>query len=192
MDQTIFHMSLTSVHLSSSSNYNMRFIGRGVGGGLGLGGSDRISQQGTHLPIFHGHPWLLFIFYLQWTDNIFHFVQNRKIKPMYKSVRQYDHQRNNRTCRGPKRRYSDSSNVTAPNWYQHWCQSYGHICKILPQFLPWNSVLDKGEVKQSVSASNLHASPRTDVLTLSEIVQAIHSEQPPTLSQRTSLMVFGN
>ena len=63
----------------------------------------------------------------------------------------------------------------------------------------------KEEVKDSVSNSNLHAAPGTDGLTsffyhscwevvgdaLTEVAQAIHGGQPPTLSQRTSLMVFG-
>ena len=63
----------------------------------------------------------------------------------------------------------------------------------------------KVEVKNSVSNSNLHAAPGTDGLTsyfynfcwdtvgdaLTEVVQAVHGGQPPTLSQRTSLMVFG-
>ena len=67
-------------------------------------------------------------------------------------------------------------------------------------------VPDKQEVKESVWSANLHAAPGTDGLTtflyyhcwdclgdpLTEVVQAIHSGQPPTLSQRTSLMVFGN
>ena len=62
-----------------------------------------------------------------------------------------------------------------------------------------------GEVKNSVSTSNLQAAPGTDGITsyfykscwniigqtLTDVVQAIHSGQPPTLSQRTSLMVFG-
>ena len=64
---------------------------------------------------------------------------------------------------------------------------------------------DKEDVKKSVSNSNLHAAPGTDGLTsyfyhhswdtvgdaLTEVVQEIHGGQPPTLSQRTSLMVFG-
>ena len=63
----------------------------------------------------------------------------------------------------------------------------------------------KEEVKKSVSSSNLHAAPGTDGLTsffyhscwntvgdaLTEVVQEVHGGQPPTLSQRTSLMVFG-
>ena len=63
----------------------------------------------------------------------------------------------------------------------------------------------KEDVKNSVTSSNLHAAPGTDGLTsffyhscwdiigdsLTEVVQAIHGGQPPTLSQRTSLMVFG-
>ena len=63
----------------------------------------------------------------------------------------------------------------------------------------------KKDVKSSVSKSNLHAAPGTDGLTsyfyhycwdivgdaLTEVVQDIHGGQPPTLSQRTSLMVFG-
>ena len=67
-------------------------------------------------------------------------------------------------------------------------------------------VPDKDEVKESVWSANLHAAPGTDGLTtflyyhcwdilgdaLTEVVQAIHWGQPPTLSQRTSLMVFGN
>ena len=65
---------------------------------------------------------------------------------------------------------------------------------------------DKTEVKESVWSSNLHAAPGTDGLTtflyyhcwdilgdaLTEVVQTIHRGHPPTLSQRTSLMVFGN
>ena len=63
----------------------------------------------------------------------------------------------------------------------------------------------KEEVKDSVSNSNLHAAPGTDGLTsffyhsgwdvmgdsLTEVSKAIHGGQPPTSSQRTSLMVFG-
>ena len=65
---------------------------------------------------------------------------------------------------------------------------------------------DKNEVKESVWSANLHAAPGTDGLTtffyyhcwdtmgdaLTDVVQAIHGGQPPTKSQRTSLMVFGN
>ena len=67
-------------------------------------------------------------------------------------------------------------------------------------------VPNKTEVKESVWSSNLHAAPGTDGLTtflyyhcwetlgdaLTEVVQTIHRGHPPTLSQRTSLMVFGN
>ena len=63
----------------------------------------------------------------------------------------------------------------------------------------------KTEVKKSVWTANLHAAPGTDGLTsylyytcwdilgepLTEMVQAIHAGQRPTLSQRTSMMVFG-
>ena len=63
----------------------------------------------------------------------------------------------------------------------------------------------KSDVKKSVFKSNLHAAPGTDGLTsyfysscwdtvgdaLTDVVQDIHKGQPPTLSQRTSLMVFG-
>ena len=63
----------------------------------------------------------------------------------------------------------------------------------------------KEEVKSSVSNSNLFAAPGTDGITpflyhhcwevvgdaLTEVVQAVHAGKPPTLSQRTSLMVFG-
>ena len=59
--------------------------------------------------------------------------------------------------------------------------------------------------KNSVSKSKLHAAPGTDGLTsyfynfcwdtvgdaLTEVVQPVHGGQPPTISQRTSLMVFG-
>ena len=62
----------------------------------------------------------------------------------------------------------------------------------------------KKDVKSSVSNSNLNAAPGTDGITsffyhhswdivgdaLTEVVQAVHAGQPPTLSQRTSLMVF--
>ena len=65
---------------------------------------------------------------------------------------------------------------------------------------------DKAEVKESIWSANLHAAPGTDGLTsflyyhcwdvlgdpLTDVVQAIHGGQSPTLSQRTSLMVFGN
>ena len=65
---------------------------------------------------------------------------------------------------------------------------------------------DKKEVKESVWSANLNAAPGTDGLTtflyyhcwnifgdsLTEVVQSLHQGHPPTLSQRTSLMVFGN
>ena len=65
---------------------------------------------------------------------------------------------------------------------------------------------DKAEVKESIWTSNLHAAPGTDGLTtflyyhcwdllgdpLTAVVQEIHGGHPPTKSQRTSLMVFGN
>ena len=65
---------------------------------------------------------------------------------------------------------------------------------------------DKEEVKQSIWSSNLHAAPGSDGLTsflyqqcwdilgdsLTEVVQSIHKGKSPTLSQRTSLMVFGS
>ena len=65
---------------------------------------------------------------------------------------------------------------------------------------------DCEEVKKSIWSSNLHAAPGSDGLTtflyqqcwdiigdkLTEVVQAIHRGKRPTLSQRTSLMVFGN
>ena len=64
---------------------------------------------------------------------------------------------------------------------------------------------DKEEVKRSVWSSNLHAAPGSDGLTtffyqqcwdvmgdsLTEVSQAIHQGNSPTLSQRTSIMVFG-
>ena len=64
---------------------------------------------------------------------------------------------------------------------------------------------DKEEVKLSVWSSNLHAAPGSDGLTtflyqqcwdvmgdpLTEVAQSIHQGSNPTLSQRTSLMVFG-
>ena len=64
----------------------------------------------------------------------------------------------------------------------------------------------KDDVKKSVWSAKLHAAPGTDGLTmflyhhcwdilgdpLTEVVQTIHAGQPPTKSQRTSLMVFGN
>ena len=65
---------------------------------------------------------------------------------------------------------------------------------------------NKEEVKESVWSSNLNAAPGTDGLTnlvykvcwdilgdsLTEVVQAIHGAAAPTLSQRTSLMVYGS
>ena len=65
---------------------------------------------------------------------------------------------------------------------------------------------DKEEVKLSVWSSNLHAAPGSDGLTtflyqqcwdvmgdsLTEVTQSIHQGSSPTLSQRTSLMVFGS
>ena len=85
------------------------------------------------------------------------------------------------------------------------------LSEIQPVFTPADNKLmkkrpDKAEVKQSVWSANLHAAPGTDGLTtflyyecwdvfgdpLTEVVQEIHSGKPPTLSQRTSLMVFGN
>ena len=64
----------------------------------------------------------------------------------------------------------------------------------------------KDEVKEVVSASNLNAAPGSDGITsllynvcwdtigdpLTEVMQAIHSGQQPSISQRTSLMVFGS
>ena len=63
----------------------------------------------------------------------------------------------------------------------------------------------KKDVKETLSASNLHAAPGTDGLTnyfykqcfeivgdaLTEVVAAISTGSKPTLSQRTSKMVFG-
>ena len=65
---------------------------------------------------------------------------------------------------------------------------------------------DKKEVLETLSASNQHAAPGTDGLTsffykqcfdtmgepLTDVVSAVHSGQKPTLSQRTSKMVFGS
>ena len=65
---------------------------------------------------------------------------------------------------------------------------------------------DKKEVKESVWSANLHAAPGTDGLTsylyyhcwdllgdaLLDVVLAVHGGHAPSLSQRTSLMVFGN
>ena len=62
----------------------------------------------------------------------------------------------------------------------------------------------KSEIKESLWTSNLHAAPGSDGLTsffyqqcwdvigdsLTEVIQAIHRGQNPTISQRTSLMVF--
>ena len=64
----------------------------------------------------------------------------------------------------------------------------------------------KQEVKETIDASNLNAAPGTDGITsqlynvcwdivgdsFTEIMQAIHEGNKPTLSQRTSLMVFGS
>ena len=63
---------------------------------------------------------------------------------------------------------------------------------------------DKEEVKKSVCSSNLHAAPGSDGLTsilyqqcwdilgdpLTEVIQSVHMGHSPTLSQRTSLIVF--
>ena len=63
----------------------------------------------------------------------------------------------------------------------------------------------KQEVKSSLSNSNLHAAPGNDGLTsflyhscwdivgkaLTQVAREIHAGESPTLSQRTSLMVFG-
>ena len=68
------------------------------------------------------------------------------------------------------------------------------------------AVPDEKEVKEVLSASNLLAAPGTDSIpsllynecwqvmknTLTEVVQAIHAGGQPTLSMRTSLMVFGS
>ena len=65
---------------------------------------------------------------------------------------------------------------------------------------------EKEEVKQSIWSSNLHAAPGSDGLTsflyqqcwdvlgnsLTKVIQSVHSGSSPTLSQRTSLMVFGS
>ena len=67
-------------------------------------------------------------------------------------------------------------------------------------------VPSKEEVKDSVWSANMHAAPGNDGLTnlvyklcwdilgdsLTEVATAILGGQPPTLSQRTSLMVYGN
>ena len=85
------------------------------------------------------------------------------------------------------------------------------LSEVQPVFTPADNKLltktpDKAEVKESVWSANLHAAPGTDGLTtflyyhcwdilgsaLTDVVKTIHSGQPPTLSQRTSLMVFGN
>ena len=64
----------------------------------------------------------------------------------------------------------------------------------------------KEDVKEVLSSSNLHAAPGSDGITsllynvcwdtlgdpLTEVQLAIHAGQQPTLSQRTSLMVFGS
>ena len=64
----------------------------------------------------------------------------------------------------------------------------------------------KLEVYEKLAASNLHAAPGTDGLTnffykkcfktmggpLSDVVKAVFAGQQPTLSQRTSKMVFGS
>ena len=63
----------------------------------------------------------------------------------------------------------------------------------------------KEDVKESVWSANLNAAPGTDGLTnlvyrhcwdilgdsLTDVAQAVHGGAPPTLSQRTSLMVYG-
>ena len=64
----------------------------------------------------------------------------------------------------------------------------------------------KKDVLEVITNSNLHAAPGNDGIPsllysfcwdilgdpLTEVMQAIHSEQQPTISQRTSLMVFGS
>ena len=66
-------------------------------------------------------------------------------------------------------------------------------------------VPSKNEIKEVLQSSNLSAAPGTDSIpsllyhicwdklgdALTEVVQAIHSGSKPTLSMRTSLMVFG-
>ena len=83
--------------------------------------------------------------------------------------------------------------------------------EVLPVFSTKDNTMllkkpDKDEVKKSVLSSNLHAAPGSDGITtylyqqcwdtlgepLTEVAQAIHQGQNPTLSQRTSLMVFGS
>ena len=63
----------------------------------------------------------------------------------------------------------------------------------------------KNEVKESLWSAKMHAAPGSDGLTnflykecwemlgdtLTEVIQAIHSGSKPSLSQRTSLMVYG-
>jgi len=70
----------------------------------------------------------------------------------------------------------------------------------------FSKIPSKEEVKYSVASSNLHAAPGTDGLTsyfylfcwdligdsLTEMVQSVHKGNSPSLSQRTSLMVFGS
>ena len=65
-------------------------------------------------------------------------------------------------------------------------------------------VQDKTEIMESLRTANLHAAPGSDGLTsffyqqcwdmigdsLTDVIQAIHKGQSPTLSQRTTLMVF--
>lgn len=85
------------------------------------------------------------------------------------------------------------------------------LCRVSPVFTEVDNVKlcaipSEQEVKESVNSSNLHAAPGTDGLTmylykqcwgvlgsaLTDVVQTIHGGHDPTLSQRTSMMVFGN
>ena len=84
------------------------------------------------------------------------------------------------------------------------------LAEVLPVFTQADNDLltrtvTKDEVQKTLGAANLHAAPGSDGITsflykecwetvgddLTEVVKAIHDGNPPTKSQRTSLMVFG-
>ena len=85
------------------------------------------------------------------------------------------------------------------------------LAEVLPVFTQADNDLltravTKDEVHETLSAANLHAAQGSDGITsflykecwetvgndLTEVVKAIHDGNPPTKSQRTSLMVFGS
>ena len=92
------------------------------------------------------------------------------------------------------------------------CQAQQQLLnEIKPMFTAQDNLMitklpSKSDVKKSIDTSNLHAAPGTDGLTtyfyhqcwdiigdsITDVTQAIHRGVKPSLSQRTSLMVFGS